>query len=479
MTVIKNILSEHGPMISKDLVTRLSVIESIGINTASQRLSREKDLERLAGFFKSNQSLIFLPEQQEDGEILKFLAKQMELHGKKYWYALNAVRFHSGTIGRSFLETYSSYPIVPLASHFTFDEIMRKFVEEKVLIANGEEYSFAPRLRFQGLNYFLSKTLEQIKLHVLDNFKEQSRNIGLVSYDSVSILDEYGGFRWSFKGVSPLKALKTGSKFGFVLGDILLGRPTRKKDVEFFIKKLEIVQMFKGAPKIMPILIIDNLDNEGFNYLKEKGIVIGLIDQLFGETYAKTLNDLVTILTNAAASLAKNPNKYLELIAELRKHSNGLLKNIKGALFEYVAGHYYVFKGASIEMGWEIYENNANHEMDVKASFSDKIIISECKGRISKVTVSDINNWAKHKVPAFRAWINKQEVHKYKDIEFEYWASSGYDDDAIKRISELHLEKKNKSLVFLGPNEIMQRAKEMRNKKLQKTLDNFFFKSNI
>ena len=479
MTAIEYILNDNGPMISSELARKLAKTEGISPNTASQRISREPGLERLEGFFKSNQSLVFLPKQQDGGEVLKFLAQQMELHGKKYWFTLNAIRYHSGTISSKFLETYSNYPIKPLVSHLTFDEVMRKFVEENILVYGYETYSFSPRLRCKGLNAFLSQTLETIKLNVLDNFKELSRNIGWVSYESFEQFAEYGNFKFAFKGVSPVRGLKTGKKFGFVVGDILLGRPTYKKDVEFFIRKIETVQSFKGASRIMPVMLVDSLDKEAFLYLKEKGVIIGFIKELFGEKYAKTLNDLITILTNAAASLAKNPNKYLELIAELRKYNDGLLKNIKGALFEYVAGHYYIFKNARIDMGWEIYENNAEHEMDVRATFGDKIIIAECKGRISPTPSEDINKFLRIKIPAFKAWVEKQESNKNKPLEFEYWSSAGYTEDALLRIEEIKTEYKRTSVLFLGPKEIMERAKEMKNKKLQNELNTFFFKSNV
>jgi len=479
MTSIQNILLDNGPMISSDLARKLAKSEGITINAASQRISRDQTLERIEGFFKSNQSLIFLPDQAKDGAILSLLAKQMEMHGKKYWYVLNALRYHSGSLDRSFLETYANHPINPVASHFTFEEVLQKFVQEKILVFNGDEYSFSPRLRYKGLNLFLSKTLNIIKLYVLDNFKNQAKNIGLVSYDSAELFGEHGNFRWAFKGISPLNGLKQGKDFGFVIADVLLGRPTRKKDLDFFIKKLEIIKTYKNASRVMPILLVDNLDHEGFMYLKEKGIVVGLIGELFGQDYAKTLNDLITVLTNAAASLANDPNKYLNLITELRKYNEGLLKNMKGTLFEYVAGHYYLFKGASIDLGWEIIEDKAIHEMDIRASFGNKIIIAECKARVAKTQVADVNNWVRVKAPAFKRWIKEQDAQRNKEIEFEYWSTSGFDEDALKRIEELKVGNAKNVFRFIGPNEILHRALEMKNPKLRKALNTFFLKSNL
>lgn len=479
MTSINAILEENGPMISSELARRLSKVEDISINTASQRISRELTLERLEGFFKSNQSVLFLPGQRDEGEVLKFISQEMWNNGKKYWFTLNAVKYNAGVISRKFLETYSSYPIDPVKSHLTFDEVMQNFVKEKVLVFDRDIYSLSPRLFYKGTNSFLSQTLESIKLNVLDNFMELARNIGWVSYDSSELFSTYGNFKWAFKGVSPVRGLRSGKDFGFVVGDILLGRPTYKRDVEFFIRKLQAVQSFRNAPRVMPVMLVDNLDKDAFMFLKEHGVIIGFIKELFGDKYATTLNDLITILTNAAASLSKNPNKYLELIAELRKYNEGLLRNIKGALFEYVAGHYFIEKNASIQMGWKIYENGAKHEIDVLATFSDRIIIAECKGRIAPTSIDDINKFIVDKIPAFRVYIGKNDIYRNKQVEFEYWSSAGYTEDALVKIAELENGYVRNVLRFLGPKEIMGRAKEIKSKKLQNELSTFFFKSSV
>ncbi|RQO75568.1 hypothetical protein DBR43_09530 [Pedobacter sp. KBW06] len=479
MTTIQSILEARGPMISSDLARIVSQLEGIPVNTASQRIARDKSLVRVSGFFQSGQSLIFLPEHQQDGDVFKILSEQMSLHGRKYWYALNAIRYNGGTISRHFLEAYSSYPIEPLKSHKPFNEVMQTFVKQDVLVFDRDEYSFSPKLRFSGANKFLSQTLEVIKHTVLENFKTQARNIGLISYDTGELFAEYGKFRWGLKGVCPIIGLRNGEHHGFLLADIILGRPTYKQDVEFFLTKLDQIQSFKNASRIMPYLLVDNLHNSALLALKAKGIVVGFIGELFGGKYAKLLNDLITLLTNAAAGLATNPEKYLELIIELKKYNQGLLNNIKGALFEYVVGHYHIFKGSKIDIGWEIYENDAKHEMDILATYSDKVVIAECKGRRSAVDFEIVDKWITKKIPAFKKWFQKQELYKNKDLEFEFWSSAGFTSTGWERAEQFAASYTKHRVIFLGPNEIKAKTKEMKNKKLQESLDNFFLKSNV
>jgi len=479
MTTTETMLELHGPLISAELARLLSVTTGKSINTCSQQVARDKKICRITGFFQSGQSIIFLPKHVEEGKLYDIIWSEIKKFGHKYWFTVNAVAFHGGTISRDFLETYSSYPILPLKSHIPFQDVMMTFAKQEILVFNDDEYSFSPKMRFNGNNKLLGRTLELIKLTVLDNFKSQARNMGLISYDTGEIFGEYGKFRWGLKAVCPVAGLRTGSQFGFLLADIVIGRPTFKEDIEFFVTKLKYIQSFKNASRILPYLIVDNLDKQALKTLKENGVVIGFINELFGGKYAKVLNDLITILSNAAASLVANPDKYLELIVELKKYNKGLLNNIKGALFEYVVGHYHIFKGSSIDIGWEIFENNASHEMDIRATYGDRVVIAECKGRLSPVDLEFVEKWLTKKIPAFKKWFQKQELYKFKKLEFELWSFAGFTSDAQLRLNKYIQEVKVKNLTVLGPDEIKAATKTMNNKKLQDNLDNFFLKGKV
>ena len=114
MTTLENILQKNGPMLSNMLAKALEKSERITYNTASQRVARDKRIEKIKGYFVSNLSLCYLPSHIEDGILFDALNKAMFENGRKYWYTLNALKLHGGIINQRFLECYTNYPVKAL-----------------------------------------------------------------------------------------------------------------------------------------------------------------------------------------------------------------------------------------------------------------------------------------------------------------------------------------------------------------------------
>lgn len=473
MTDIKTILQNEGPMMSSEVARRL---EAFGIvyNTASQMVSRAKDILKIKGFFKSQQALCYLPHHNQDEDLYNALSDALLSFGKKYWYTLNALKMHGGIVSRNYLECYTNYPIMELKKHIPFSEVMKRFVEEDVLVFNGDSYNISPKLEKQPANSLLNRTIEHIKDQILADFKSYTRNIGLISYDTGELFAEYGKFRWGFKGVSPIIGLRQNDKFGFLLADVLIGKAIYKRDVEFFISKLDHIQSFQNASRLMPFLIVDNLETEAFLYLKQHGVVVGIIKEIFGAKYADLLRELVSILTNAGASLKANPNQYLQLIEELKNFNVSFSKNIKGTLFEYLVAHIHSTKCRSIDIGREIVENSSRHEMDVFALYHNKVVIAECKGIKGKADAEMVDKFLRIKIPAFRNWLKKQETLRAFKVEFEFWSTGGFDDEAKQKLDEMISATSKFKVSYFDAASLRREATEMKNKKLKEALDNYF-----
>ena len=476
MTDIEKILEKKGPLMSSELAVLLSKRLKIPVNTASQKISRNKSVNKIKGFFVSNQSLIFLNEQYKDGKLYDAFSKALQENGKKYWYCINAINMHGGIIDSKFLECYTNYPVQPLKKHLPFKDVMQKFVSKGILIFNNTEYSFAPKFAPLKTTNLTHRTIEIIKEDILTHFHELLRNLGMISYNTGELFAEYGKFKWSFKGVSYLRGLVVNKKPGFVLADILFGKEIRKNDIEFFIEKLNHVHSFKNASKVIPFLIVDDLSKDALSDLKKNGVAIGFIKELFGDKYAFALRELVSVLNNAGASLKSQPNKYLELISELKLYNETLIYNIRGTLFEYFVGHLHSKKSQAIDVGREVFENNGKHEIDVFVIYSDKVVFAECKATNSKIDLAKIEKWVSIKIPAFRKWLLKQETLKNHLIEFEYWATGGYTKDAAKKLKATFKSTSKYKVSYFDGKEIRGKAIAMRNKKLKEAIDNYFLK---
>lgn len=207
MTSIEAILKSKGPLLSSELSKEIASKESLSYNTASQRIVRSSEIERIKGFFVSGQSLCFLKEHALTDTLLKSLSTNLYDSGRKYWYCLNAVNLHGGVISQRFLECYTNYPVAPLKSHIPFKEVMQNFVKSDILVFDGTDYYFSPKLLKQFPNTFYLRTIEAIKVDILDNFHSLTRNTGMISYNSGEKFSEFGKFRWAFKGTSAISGL--------------------------------------------------------------------------------------------------------------------------------------------------------------------------------------------------------------------------------------------------------------------------------
>ncbi|HTO35379.1 MAG TPA: hypothetical protein VLZ72_04015 [Flavobacterium sp.] len=479
MTSIENILFQHGPMMSSELANRLHSKESIPLNTASQKVSRNGKIKKIKGFYTSNQSFCFLEQHEQSGMYYERFVKSLYENGKKYWYCINALKLHGGMLRKDFLECYTNYPIQALKGHLPFNKVLQKFVEQGILVYNSPYYAIAPKFSMQRNSSVANRTIEMIKTDTLSSFHSLVKNIGLISFNTGEYFAEYGKFRWSFKGVSAVTGLFQNGSPGFLLADILLGTSIYKDDVNFFIEKIKSIQSFSNAPRLIPFLIVDDLDKEALGLLKQKGVVVGFIKELFGQKYAETLKELVSILTNAGASLKKNPEKYLDLIKQLKKYNEGLVNNIRGTLFEYMVGHIHSIDCQSIDLGREIIENNARHEMDILAIYSDRVVIAECKAKRSQIDFDVIDNWISIKIPAFKNWFDKQETYKKKRLEFEFWSTSGFTTTALNKLEIFSNSAQKYKVIYKQAEDMRQIAKDMDNKKLKEELDNFFLKTDV
>lgn len=479
MTNCEIILKQQGPLMSSELSSLLVSQFGIVKNTASQAITRDTSIIKIKGFFSSSQSFCFLEEHKEQIDFYDKLLSSLFTYGKKYWYCLNALKMCGGIISQKYLECYTNYPIIPLKSHLPFKEVLQKFVEQDILIFSGDRYLLSPKYNKSFTNYAHYTTIEAIKEAVLENFNSLAKNIGLISFNTGEFFPEYGKFRFGFKGVSYVAGLMDGAKNGYVVADILIGHPIYEDDVKFFVDKLNTIKQFEKSSRLMPFLIVDDLDPEALNLLKSKGVVVGFIKELFGEKYANTLIELVAILNNAGASLKKTPEKYLDLINELKTYNKGLANNIKGTLFEFVVGHIHSVKCQSLDLGREIVDANGKHETDVVSVYSDKIVISECKATKSKIDLKTIEKWDTIKITAFYNWVKGIEVYKEKDIVFEYWSTSGFTDEALERLLHLKTTSKRFKVDYYSGDDLKEKTILMKNKKLKEVVDNFFLKTKV
>ena len=113
------------------------------------------------------------------------------------------------------------------------------------------------------------------------------------------------------------------------------------------------------------------------------------------------------------------------------------------------------------------------------ANYSDKIVLAECKAKRSKVDLRTVDKWLGTKIPAFKSWIEKQETWKQKSIEFEFWSTGGFTDDAIDKLDYIASSVAKYKVSYFNAEDIRNKALLMKNKKLKESLDDFFIRTAV
>jgi hypothetical protein len=231
---------------------------------------------------------------------------------------------------------------------------------------------------------------------------------------------------------------KTGSlvKPGFVVADYIVASELTENQIEYFVKKCTTLRSLKSTSPFLAILLADSFSNKAFMRGKKEGLMFTTPEILFGKEISYALKDLLHTLKNAAAISVKNPDKIPELFNKLSS-IEGAAINLRGALFELIAAHLVHKKeGGSVDIGVTLKDFNSGNkaEVDVRLLHDHKITIIECKARNHSgyITKPEIKKWVDDRIPLIRKCLIQQEHLKDRELNFEYWTTGQFDDEALK-----------------------------------------------
>lgn len=210
--------------------------------------------------------------------------------------------------------------------------------------------------------------------------------------------------------------------------------------------------------------------------MKSQGVVIGFVNELFGENYKELLNSLINLVTNAGAILKKNPEAYLDLISKLNKLVDGKTNNLRGDLFELAVGYYQGRICKSIDIGKIINYEGLQREIDVFGFTESEIFISECKGYNHKVSKEEVEIWLSEKTTIIRKWILDNNMFNDKELIFEFWSTGGFTDEAIEFLTKKKEKTKKYKIDFFDLNDMLTKSRKLKSKKFTEILREYYVK---
>ena len=484
MTSIEKILKDKGPLLSSDL---LRIIESqnpeISSDAVRKRLSRIKSpVKRLFGFFADNQILYYLDEDYRTELFYTRLSEAISKAAKRMDAYLAALEFHHGYLDSAYMATYGFCPVEKLRGNKLYQSYEDLLFQFNFIRKVDNCFALSNDLNLNGGSDFKKyKAEETARNLVLSQFMSWARSIGLISYNTGTFYSNFGKFQWCFTSpayVNGIREFKDNAvKPFFVVADVLIGKEVTERNVNYFIEKVKILNAQKNLSRVMPILILESAHEGAFRLLKENGIVVGLVNKLFGREYAELLGALVNTILNAGAILKKNPDQFLDLIRRIDKLVEGKTINLRGDLFELAVGYYHKHS-LSLDIGKGINLKDGPVEIDVFAVYRDKIVVAECKGYKSKITLADVDDWLT-KLSKVRNWMQDIEPYREKQLVGEYWSTGGFEDDALSKITNASEKTKKYKIEYYDQAGILVKFRELKSKRVLDTLKQYFFNEEL
>ena len=326
-------------------------------------------------------------------------------------------------------------------------------MEERELGALGRCFITLPDAVVQPLEYNHIIARRQSESVMLDGLREWVRNNGIGSYHKIMIRGEahplqVGQFKWDLTGPSYLLPVRRlNNRNGFVVADVFAGDRLDVLGIRYFIRKVQMYGKTSNSGPIFPILMAQSFSGESLTEGHKAGLMLTTPKNLFGQSVARALDDLIATLTNAAAIAAVDDGRLCNLLNQLSE-IEGRAGNMRGILFELIAAH--VAKhhfGGNIDVG-QLHthrESGMTVDLDVICVTEQASVhLVECKGKHpgGTVSLSEVNEWTS-KLPVMRDYVASREHLRERNQTYEFWTTGTFEPDALAKL-ETEREKRTK-----------------------------------
>ena len=322
-------------------------------DVARKRIQRLPDtIYRYKGMCFSRQSILYHKDDWMIEGFTEAVVAVLRKYAKQHYVVIKALEMHGGYIPIDKLASYSMSPVELVKGHKSFNSVILD-LKNLHLIGEGDTGYV---LYSDAVNQKRSKAKNLIHNVTLEHFNNWARNIGLISYNSTKYNSTCSRYQFGLVAPSYVRTLTYKSTGGnivpaFVVADILIG-DLDQDAILFLTQKLSNMVGLNHNSKYLPFFITDSHDADIYRTLKEAGVIIGNVDELFGEQYSCTIKGILNLIENAGAILKTNPEQYLSLLANIEKLAIGKTNNLKGDLFEMTVGYYHSQLCQSLEIGW-------------------------------------------------------------------------------------------------------------------------------
>ncbi|WP_188731857.1 hypothetical protein [Pseudoalteromonas gelatinilytica] len=489
--LVHKYLKKHGPALSSEITEYLVNTLKLTPDAARQRVSRAgEDISRLDLSFPRRAKFLFLKEQA--GSNLYWVRLELALlsTNSAYGFAITALSERGGIMPRQHFEIACGAPIKQ-KKHLAAEVVLNKLKSANLLKEIHVE-GIGPCI-YLGLHVNHIETLipamkarlftEEL---VLRGIKSWMRKLGFISYNQVSVRSleknpTVSTTAWDLAGPSYLSPLVTfpnnSSKPnpGFVVCDILLNHEVSETGIAPYLQKLNALRCLKNVGKQLCFFFAHSFSDSAFKKLKSQGISPATISAIFDNETARGLRELTDILSEVAIRSIE-PEK-IDIIFNSLGKIEGAASRLRGALFEYIIAETMRAEYSHpVELNRLCQTPKGIKEADVICSNHQEVRFIEGKGYgfNKRVSGDDVKYWLSEQIPIFRAFALVHPDWRDRDLVFEFWTSSMFDDEAITKLNKAQQNTKQYKIVYRDYRDVSRKIRDSKNKALIKTFGDHF-----
>jgi hypothetical protein len=442
---ISSYLHEHGPSRSATIVAALKK-EGVSAAAARQRVSRAKPpvYSFPLGLLPKGEFFLYLQDQRNTEKFWDNFMRDLRASGSVYGAAIDGMSARGGLVTKDAFKVISGAPILPIEGQLSVDIVAQtlikaSFIKEIETADHGMCYQIQPSLHSHGFGNMRARMLAEGVL--LDAVREWARHIGMAGFNSIRIRGEadlkaIGPFAFDLAGPSYLLPLKgQGSQPGFLVADAFAEGMLEESDIQYFIRKARMLKSFLPKIGVMSMLVAESFTGAALKAGHAAGIMMATPKDLFGRRVGAALVTLMETLNNAAAYASTSPERLTQLLDTLTE-IEGRAGNLRGILFELMAGYLARRDAVSIEMGVTARDPVTGKTADIdilkiKALGSEAATI-EAKGKMpgGSLSKAEVEEWIA-KLPTIRGHLRAHPTLREAKQVFEIWTTGTIDPDAL------------------------------------------------
>ncbi|WP_428307957.1 restriction endonuclease [Lacipirellula sp.] len=234
------------------------------------------------------------------------------------------------------------------------------------------------------------------ELTLLKEARDWLRNSFLLAYDQHSCrttetsIESFNQTHWDLHGPfyagpftrdSTLR--KTQAREAFLALDFLGYRPFGKIDSEALMERYKSVAFRWRTIALVPVVVAPSFSNDAWNTLRRAGAIPVPLRDVFGRNVDELMKSLWKVLASTTSEEQVAQIEKTLSIASGTILGEGVVGNLKGALFELIVALAWRAAGyeVTLQKGIRSNEDGNEYEVDVVAIRGNECKLIECKGR--------------------------------------------------------------------------------------------------